>query len=376
MWIGYSPDVRENTRTTVGGINIQQLAIPDEPYQAYYNGFHNQCLYPLFHELMGEYVFEQSWLNSYLEVNEIFARAVLDEIKSPDDVIWVHDAHLLPLAYLLRTQDVANPIGYFSHIPFPSQRILRCFPAQHDLSAWLDSYDQVGFQTEEDAEGYPAGKCYPIGIDYESVPVSTEARHLSHRSIIGIDRLDYSKGILQRFEGFDRFMRKLNFDASVNYWQISPPTRMSCPQYAGYSSRVMQRATQLKAHYPAKFTFQPEGVSHPVALKALGNADVALVTPLRDGMNLVAHEFVAAQNPADPGVLVLSKTSGSAATLSGAILIDPYDADSIAEGIYAAVTMQSDQRRELHRANLEAVKAQNVFSWWNRFLADLVKSTV
>lgn len=373
VWVGHGPDATPGSggeRVKVDGVDILPIYIPPKLYHPYYNGFHNQTLYPLFHELLGQYRYEAQWFDAYLAVNEIFAHSIVGEIESVDDVIWIHDAHLLPIAEILDDMGVKNRIGYFSHIPFPSRRVLRCLPCNDRLWRWLDSYDVVGFQTWEDCESYQRAKCYPIGIDWESVPVSTQQRDLLDMSMVGLDRLDYSKGLLHRFDAFERYMSEPH-PSGLLYAQYSQPTRMACSQYVDFGAKVLAKADDLTRQHPLKFQFTPKAIAHSDALMVLGAADVALVTPLRDGMNLVAHEFVAAQNPASPGVLILSITAGAACTFTGALKVDPYDADGIALAIARALEMPQAERQHRHQLDLAAVKEQCVFDWWDDFIADL-----
>jgi trehalose 6-phosphate synthase len=330
-------------------------------------------------------------------------------------VIWVHDYHLLPFASVLREFGITNRIGYFHHIPWPPIEVFGAIPASRHLLEVMGAYDLVGLQTDTDAGNLVRGlvettgakpgrggtlrmagramriEAFPIGIDVEefrrfaerasSVPlVRQTAQSLGNRRlVIGVDRLDYSKGIIERIEAFERFLlAHPQQHGEPILLQITPESRAEVPEYAELGRRIDQEVGRVNGALsgldwtPVRFV--KRAFSRPVLAGLYRHAAVGLVTPMRDGMNLVAKEYVAAQNPDDPGVLVLSRFAGAARQMPEALIVNPFDKSDVAEAIHAALAMPLDERRQRHAALFAGLKARDV-DWWARtYLAALTRT--
>jgi len=352
----------------------------------------------------------------------MFADRLMPLIE-PDDIIWVHDYHLIPLADELRRRGVTNRIGFFLHIPWPPADILFTMPIHDQIMKGMSAYDLVGFQTDHDLDNYiscliregvgnrapesPAGdtsravisaygrtfhaQTFGIGIetqefaDLAAQSTDTETvtdlrRSMGGRElIIGVDRLDYSKGIPQRIMAFERFL-ELNPDrvGNVTLLQIAPSSRSDVPEYRDMRAEVESLAGRVNGTMgridwtPIRYINQSVDRNSLAALYR--EARVGLVTPLRDGMNLVAKEYVAAQNPDDPGVLVLSRFAGAARELSGAVLCNPYDSEQTARAIEWALTMTLEERRRRWRDMMDYLLKNDIQSWCKTYLAALAET--
>ncbi|MGH6889229.1 MAG: alpha,alpha-trehalose-phosphate synthase (UDP-forming) [Rhizomicrobium sp.] len=419
VWLGWSGAVKPagetETRTIVHGGNSYVVTdLSEEDYQEYYNGFANRVLWPILHYRLDMAEFSRRDLTGYLRVNEHFADR-LDKILEPDDVIWVHDYHLIPLARALRQRGRANRIGFFLHIPLPPPEILTAMPNHERLIPSLTAYDLVGFQTDGDAAnfarylatemGMPAhisrdfgasGRVmrigtFPVGIAAEtfhrcarravrSAFVNRVRDSVPGLIIIGVDRLDYSKGLTLRLEAFERFLvTNPQWRGKVTYMQITPKSRSEVPEYAEMERAIDTLAGRINGTYgdvswtPMRYTNRP--YSRTALAGLYRTARVALVTPLRDGMNLVSKEYVAAQDADDPGVLILSRFAGAAAEFgSSALLVNPYDPEAVGSAIARAIAMPHDERVARHAKLFEALKRNDVAAWGDRFLATLVEN--
>jgi trehalose 6-phosphate synthase len=335
----------------------------------------------------------------------------------PDDMIWVHDYHLIPLAEELRQAGVRQPIGFFLHVPFPNFDVLRVLPSYEDILRALSAHDVVGLQTQRDLLSFQEcmtqpeiggailgdgrmrayGRefkvgAFPIGIDAERCrtlagenldrpQVLRLRKGLGTRKlIIGVDRLDYSKGLELRFRAYESLL--MSYPATrgdVVYMQIAPPTRPGLRAYEAMRNDLEQAAGNINGRF-AEMDWVPirylnRAYDPPVLMTLLRLARVGLVTPLRDGMNLVAKEYVASQDPEDPGVLVLSSLCGAADELSGgAVLINPYDKEGVADGLQRAIEMPLEERRERHRAMYDVVRRNDIHTWAQRFI-DALQTT-
>lgn len=382
-----------------------------EDYDEYYNGFANRVLWPIFHYRLDIAEFSRRDLGGYMRVNHHFA-AELDKILKPDDVIWVHDYHLLPLAKALRDFGHRNKIGFFQHIPFPPPEILIALPNHKKLISALTHYDLVGFQTNRDAMNfihYLEDECgmpisdpyefqaegrtvrmgvFPVGI--ETAELNRLARRVVHslfvrdvvqslagrNMIIGVDRLDYSKGIPLRMEAFDRFLAASpEWRGNVTYLQITPKSRSEIQEYAEIERQIDETAGHINGKYGEASWTPIRYVNRNHSRTALAglyrSARAALVTPLRDGMNLVAKEYVACQDPADPGVLILSRFGGAAAECTEALLVNPYDPESVGTAIGRALSMPLGERCARHKTLYQRLLNRHVKDWGERFLAAL-----
>jgi len=403
LWFGWSgnvvtagtpvePRMAQTGRTTFATIDLAEA-----DYRGYYNGFANGMLWPLLHSRVGLSEFRRDDLKAYNAVNAAFAQSLAPLLR-PDDVIWVHDYHLFPLGQALRDLGVAGPIGFFLHVPFPAPALFRCLPQADTLLRSLAAYDVVGMQVAEDAEnlnvllhglGLPVrASAYPVGIDPDALlkaaaraergpEVVRLAESLAGRALIlGVDRMDYSKGLPHRFRGFAQLLKRFpDHRNRVRYLQIAPVSRGDVAQYRALRRELDDLVGRIDGEYadfdqtPLRYLTRPVGRATLAGFYRL--ARVGLVTPLRDGMNLVAKEYVAAQKPDDPGALVLSRFAGAAAELDGAIVINPYDPDEIAEALNLALTMPLEERRTRWETMREAVWRNTAAAWAKRFLFDL-----
>ncbi len=413
LWFGWSgetggvnlidPDVSTN-----GAVTYATLSLTTEEYNRFYVGFANGSLWPLFHFRIGLMEFRREYLEGYLAVNRKFATALAPMLR-PDDTIWVHDYHFMTFADELRRQGVRNRIGFFLHTPFVPASVFAALPRGEHLLEAMCAYDVVGFQTEQDRLGFldclhqllgvevvdgrrifRDGRTIgtltnPIGIDPERFAQdarrtarSQEARRLreslvGRALILGVERLDYSKGLTHRFEGFRRLLSRFpDHRLQVSYLQIAARSRQDVNQYRALRRELDQLAGNINGRF-AEFDWVPlRYMTRSMSRTTLAGfhriARVGLVTPLRDGMNLVAKEYVAAQDPADPGVLVLSRFAGAARELDAALLVNPFDPDEIAESLHLALSMPADERIARHAALLERVRAVTALTWCRRML--------
>jgi trehalose 6-phosphate synthase len=415
IWFGWSGKVAADTKITPQkivqeGITYITIDLSKEDHREYYNGFANRVLWPILHYRVDLAEFSRRDLTGYLRVNDHFARE-LHEVLEPDDVIWVHDYHLMPLAKALRERGHKNRIGFFLHIPFPPPEILTALPHHERLIPTLSEYDLVGFQTGDDAfnfSRYLTRECglhshdfnfiaaertvrvdvFPVGIETaafadlarrsERLPlVKRVLESLAGRAmIIGVDRLDYSKGIAHRLSAFERFLQtQPDWRGKVTYLQIAPKSRTEIPEYADMEQGIGSAAGRINGAYgEADWTpirYVNRAYSHATLAGLYRAARAGLVTPLRDGMNLVAKEYVASQNPDDPGVLILSRFAGAAHECKAALLVNPYDPDSVAVAIGQALSMPLAERRERHDALFRVLSNNDIQHWADRFLSAL-----
>ena len=416
LWFGWSGKITdadpEPAETVVtDSVSYVTIDLQKDDYEEFYNGFANRVLWPILHYRLDLAEFTRRDLGGYIRVNEFFADN-LEAVLKPDDVVWVHDYHLMPLAKALRERGHRNKIGFFIHIPFPPPEILTALPNHERLIPALCNYDLVGFQTETDAnnftryladeadmkrldadtfeyDGRPVqAGVFPVGVETEAfsklarrameTPFVREVfDSLSGRAmIIGVDRLDYSKGIPDRMNAFERFL--INFPEwhnNVTYLQITPRSRSDIQEYADIARQVGETVGRINGSFgeaswtPLRYINKAHSRT---ALAGLYRASrVGLVTPLRDGMNLVAKEYVAAQNPEDPGVLILSRFAGAARECTAALLVNPYDHEGVAIAINRALSMSLDERRQRHVVNFRALLHNDLGQWAERFLERL-----
>ncbi|HZD52620.1 MAG TPA: trehalose-6-phosphate synthase [Woeseiaceae bacterium] len=422
IWFGWNGDFRPDAGgerapqiEEHGNIRFIGIDLDENDFEGYYNGFSNKVLWPLFHYLLGFIQYRRGDFEAYLRVNASFAQHVAPFIEA-NDLIWVHDYHLIPLASELRKRGVKQPIGFFLHVPFPGFDVLQALPDRDFLLKALCAYDVVGFQTSRDLASFReaasqpeigarlededhlsiAGRrfsagVYPIGVDVDALvrfavesqgesEVTRTLESLRDRQfIVGVDRLDYSKGLQQRFRSYARLLEKYpETRGTVSYTQIAPPTRVGVRAYEEIRHELEQTSGEINGRFalldwvPLKYINR--GINRRALMGLLRLADVGLVTPIRDGMNLVAKEFVASQDPANPGVLVLSELAGAALELGDAVLVNPYDIDNVADGIKRALTMPLDERKQRHRAMMSILRENDIVAWRDRFVDALLMS--
>ena len=420
LWFGWSGKIVEHpsetaTVTPQDGVDVATIDLNRADYQNFYVGFANGTLWPLLHFRIGLMEFRREHLEGYRAVNRLFARALAPLLR-PDDLVWVHDYHLIPLAGELRAAGVANAIGFFLHIPFVPSSMFAALPRGEDLLNDLCTFDVVGFQTAEHRDDFldcvrrtlklPAdddgtisvdGRTVhaivtPIGIDTENFQKlaqqavkSRNTRRLTESLVgrqlmIGADRLDYSKGLPNRFEAFSRLLTRFpEHKNGVSFLQIAAPSREDVSEYASLRHRLNRVAGDINGRHGA-FDWVPlRYMSQSLARSTLAGfyriARIGVVTPLRDGMNLVAHEYVAAQDPADPGVLILSRFAGVANYFEDALIVNPYDPDEIAEAMHEAVAMGLDERKLRHGRLFEVLKSLSARAYCDEFLNALRGTT-
>jgi trehalose 6-phosphate synthase len=416
LWFGWSGETSEEPSPDPevlvrGNIRFATIDLKPAEFDAYYNGYCNGTLWPLFHYFPDRFTHEQQQYEAYQSVNAQFARQLVKLLR-PDDAVWVHDYQLIPLGRCLRQLQFTGPIGFFLHIPFPHMQVLRVLPNYAELVRDLGQYDLVGFQTDDDLRSFlscterpelqtapSVGRIelggrtvglgvYPIGIPVDQVigeamtammdeTVQRMIASLQGRKlIIGVDRLDYTKGLKERFAAFEHFLETFPDNQSkVTFLQIAPLSRSDVLAYSEIRQALEQAAGRLNGHF-AEADWTPirylnRNFSHPTLMGFLRAAQVALVTPVRDGMNLVAKEFVAAQDPDDPGVLLLSPMAGAARELTGALQVNPYDKRGMALALETALNMPLDERRQRHQQMLQAVRNEDIHNWVSRFVYDL-----
>ncbi len=418
LWFGWSGRVAANVPEeprveTAGAITYVVTDLARADYEAFYLGFSNRTLWPLLHHRPGLLEFERRDLEGYLRVNERFA-AQLAARLADDDTVWVHDYHLIPLGLALRARGVGARIGFFLHIPLPPAELLATLPGHHDLLRSLSAYDLVGLQTpadlralrdyfereagarlDGDAIVLPSGRrfraaVFPIGIDTAHIARQAQAAatnaatrglmtSLQGRALaIGVDRLDYSKGLPERFEAFGRFLAQHpERRRQVSMMQIAPPTREDVPEYRELRERLEQQAGAINGRH-AEPDWMPiryinRSFQHATLAGYYRVAQIGLVTPLRDGMNLVAKEFVAAQPADDPGVLVLSRFAGAAFELKEALIVNPFDADDTADAIERALGMPLEERKARWQAMHDHLAVHTIGAWRDAFLDALAR---
>ena len=420
IWFGWSGKVTEQFTGHISlerqeGVTTATIDLEEQDVEEYYNGYANRTLWPLFHFRIDLAEYERGFAGGYQRVNERFADTLYPLIE-PDDIIWVQDYHLLPLGEELRKRGCENRIGFFLHIPWPPRRLLSTLPEAVDLVRTLFAYDLVGFHTDEWLQSFEdfvvaemgaeleehgcirlgerkirAIEC-PIGIDAEEFTAlaRTPRARLAFRQmrdsavgrdmIIGVDRLDYSKGLEERFLGYERFLREHPEERKeVFLLQIAPPSRDKVESYQKIRATLESLSGRINGAYsdldwvPIRYVNQ--GYGRDLLAGVYRAAKIALVTPLRDGMNLVAKEFVAAQDPEDPGVLILSRFAGAAAQLTEAVLVNPYSAEEMSDAILMALRMPREERIRRWEKMYENVRTQDVLWWRQRFTDALIEGT-
>jgi len=413
IWFGWSGNETEHFTGQVNfsrnhGVTTATVDLEPQDVEEYYNGFANRTLWPLFHDRTDLAEFERNFAGGYARVNQRFAETLLPLITD-DDLLWVHDYHLIPLGRELRQRDVKNRTGFFLHTPWPVARLLTSMPSHRLLVESLFAYDLLGFQCQtwldsflyyvqdqfpearvEDNLIHVGGRTVqvmacPIGIDaseFVDSAISVEAEDArqailhsmeGRTLIIGVDRLDYSKGLEQRFHGYSRLLQDHpEFQEKVTFLQIAPPSREEVGSYQD----IRRELDALSGHINAEFAtahwvplrYVNRGYDRTLLAGMFRAARAALVTPLRDGMNLVAKEYVAAQNPDDPGVLILSRFAGAAEQMQQALLVNPFSPEELADALQQALRMPLEERRKRWRSLMDRVEKEDVHWWLRRFL--------
>jgi trehalose 6-phosphate synthase len=417
-WIGWAgtdhnPLIEEHLRNSVAFENCRMVPVflSPEERREFYQGFCNEILWPLFHDLQSRCNFEPSYWVRYQRVNARFADAVCSVAK-PDDVVWVHDYHLMLLGELLLQRLPREKVVYFHHIPFPPLDVFEKLPWRLQVLRSLLSFGCVGFQTDRDRRNFlacvrrflPHARArhtgeqlfveqgdtrtllatFPIGIDFDEfadMAANPEVEHQADlmranlkgcRVVLGVDRLDYTKGIPERLKAFRKLLEKHpELYRKVSLIQVVVPSREEIPKYQELKIQIERLVSQINGHFggpswvPVHYLHRHLSRAELVAYYRA--ADVALVTPLKDGMNLVAKEFCASKVD-DKGVLVLSEFAGSANQLrGGALLVNPYDTETVASVLYQALHMSEPEMRSGMDRMRQKIRTENVYRWCEQF---------
>lgn len=418
LWFGTSGNVVDDDAAD-GALHVQRagrvtLATVDlarANHDSYYRGYANGVLWPVFHNRLDLADFDAGYLDGYRRVNRLFAQRLMGLLQ-PDDLIWVHDYHLIPLAAELRALGCRQRIGFFLHIPLPPPLILAAIPAHEWLMRALFAYDLVGVQSQSDlrhlaryllheARAEQTGEhtfaafsrqlragAFPIGIDVDEFSALLAApdaqdmlatlreQYAKRRLLVGVDRLDYSKGLPQRMRAFRLLLERYPENRhSATLIQVAAPSREDVEAYGSIRQELEGLCGAINGDFGDIDWIPIRYIHRTVARRRVPGlyraARVGLVTPLRDGMNLVAKEYVAVQDPEDPGVLVLSRFAGAAEQLTEALLVNPYDLQATAEAIQRALHMPLEERRLRHARLMEEIRAHDVHWWRRQFLRAL-----
>ncbi|MEM1380866.1 MAG: trehalose-6-phosphate synthase [Pseudomonadota bacterium] len=418
LWFGWSGDVAEVARRGVelfeeDGVEFAVTDLTEAENENYYLGYANRALWPVLHYRVDLANFDEAQYACYRDVNRRFAKLLFPRLED-DDLVWIHDYHFFPMAQDLRDLGWTGRTGFFLHVPFPPREIFKSIPDHRALCQGLCASDVIGFQTISDRDNftkYAVGelnavqtgpeeimingrtitvRAYPIGIDandFARLADTDAAQNAAARIdpfvkggralILGVDRMDYSKGIPNRFQAVGRLLDEApELHGKIAYTQIAPPSRTKVEEYAELREQLDALAGRINGDYgdldwiPIRYLARSYGRDQLAGLYRL--ARVALVTPLHDGMNLVAKEFVAAQDPDDPGVLILSQFAGAAEQLKeGALLVNPHDNASMADAIREALTMPLAERQKRQKRLNDVVHQQDIAWWREAFLRDL-----
>jgi trehalose 6-phosphate synthase len=422
IWVGSSGRVRDGAQKepfaeieALGAGALAMLDLPAAHYGGYYEGFANSALWPALHSRTDLISTSHDDYQSYREVNSFFARALL-RFRKPDTAFWIQDYHFLALGAELRALGVTHPLGFFLHTPWPARDIFGGVPHHRELVEAMLAYDLIGFQTEGDRDNflsyvdgelgldttggvvmsrYGVSRCavFPIGIDPAKFAAHA-AKAASHPDVsrlrrslngeklaIGVDRVDYSKGLVNRLDAFDRMLtRQPQLKRTVSLLQIATLSRGTIEAYGDLQNQLAKLVSDINGrHGEVDWTpirYLNKGFSQTVLAGLYRTAQVGLVTPLHDGMNLVAKEYVAAQNPVDPGVLVLSKYAGAANELDTALLVNPHDVDGMARTIATAFSMPLLERRMRWEAMMAKLRAGTIQDWFADFVEALQQAHV
>ena len=410
VWFGWSGKAtRDGTHPVQhareGNVEYVTMDLTETDVAGYYDGFSNRTLWPALHYRLDLVEYSRETHVVYRQVNARFAER-LAALLRPGDRVWIQDYHLLPLAGELRARGVDNPLALFLHVPFPPSDLARALPNHASVFGAMAAYDLVGFQTRRDCENFdaylrdatdsgeitpradrapPLTRAFPISIDADefaqaarrargSAGVRGLRESLGGSALaIGVDRLDYSKGLVEKFQAFGEFLRRHSGNTGgLTLLQVAPVSRGGVRSYRELRHELERIAGHINGRHANPQWTPIRYVNRNLGRQTLagyyGAARLGLVTPLRDGMNLVAKEYVAAQDPDDPGVLLLSRFAGAADQLGGAMLVNPYDTGGVADAIDAALRLGIDERRERHAESLRSLREQDIHWWTAAFL--------
>ncbi len=416
VWFGWSGQTVDSYTGQLrverhAGITIATVDLDEQDRNEYYNGYANRTLWPLFHYRTDLTAYERSFDAGYQRGNARFAQALAPLIQ-PDDFIWVQDYHLALLARELRALGVRNRIGFFLHIPWPGRRTFTTLPRHRELVTALLDYDLIGFQAEDfrdafadyivqTAKGSVAADgsvralgrasrigAFPIGLDVEAFEAATRSEAAAETAarlaasaagrqvILGVDRLDYSKGLEERFLAYEQLLADHpELHEKLFLLQIATLSREEVEAYKDLRARLDTVSGRINGAFATMDWVPLRYVNRAYRRDELAGmyraAALGLVTPLRDGMNLVAKEYVAAQDPDDPGVLVLSEFAGAAAQLRAALIVNPMSREDVAEAIRRGLAMPLMERKSRWRDLMAEVRRTPVEAWRDAFVAAL-----
>jgi trehalose 6-phosphate synthase len=400
----------------IGAGKLITVDLPATSYRNFYNGMSNSAIWPILHDRADLLHYDEHFFHAYAEINDRMAEAVA-HVTQPDALIWVHDYHFFMLGECLRRRGLTNPIGFFLHTPFPTASVLSCMPQHKAIMKSLSAFDLVGFQTGNDLlhfRDYATTELaatltgqttlrfgrnrtqigvFPIGINVDHFAEAAERNHQTRRLnrmhhdlhegslVIGVDRLDYSKGLPLRFQAYEQFLTLYPDERKrVSFLQITPPTRSEVESYRRARAELAAKAGDINARFGSVDWMVLRYVNESFSPDELAGfyrmSKVACVTPLRDGMNLVAKEYVAAQNPEDPGVLVLSRFAGAAQELTAALLVNPYDTEDVARCLHQALYMPQGERLERWETLMRVLRKADLQSWYDSFFAALRTASI
>ena len=418
VWFGWSGNLSEAPGPVrlaeSGRVRYATIDLTAEEHERYYNEFSNSTLWPLLHSMPELMTFDRRNAQIYRQVNERLAEALQPMLRA-DDLIWIHDYHLMGMPQALRSRGVRAPIGFFLHIPFPSADMLASVPEAGALLRDLLAADLLGFQTENDVENFAEVACrigdavrmpngwlsvggrrvrlgvFPVEIEaqdfaaiaedaWRAAPTERLRRSLGgQRLVLGVDRLDPTKGLLQRVAGYRRLLEtRPELRRRVTFLQIAAESRKDVIAYRDLRSAVEREVGSINSEFS-----EPDWIPLRLVARAgarstvagyMREARVGLVTPLRDGMNLVAKEYIAAQDPQDPGVLILSRFAGAAKQLGAALIVNPHDADEMADALDTALSMSLADRQARWRESWTAIQGTSALAWGRSFVGALLRT--
>lgn len=418
LWLGWSgltaqkvnqEQRKEITNQLEQKYQCHPLFLPEKHLNNYYYGFCNESIWPLFHYFNQYAIFKQEYWESYYQVNEIFARELI-KILNDDHILWIHDYHLFLLPGMIRKKYPDLPIGYFLHIPFPSFEIFRLLPWRKEILEGLLCSDLIGFHTYDYVRhflssvrrilGYEhtLGKLkvknhvalvdiFPMGIEYDKFSQASRKKEVrkeikkirenlpKKKIILSIDRMDYTKGIEQRLKSYEKFLEKYpKYHQKVTLILVAVPSRTEVEQYQELKRKIEILVAEINGNYggiswtPIVFIYRAFPFQELAALYNI--ADVCLVTPIRDGMNLIAKEYIATKAN-QPGVLILSEMAGAVEEMGEVLVINPNDFDQIAQAIDQALSIPEQEQKEINKVISDRLKRYDIIKWATDFIDSL-----
>jgi trehalose 6-phosphate synthase/phosphatase len=425
LWIGWPGVEKEELddsqldeiQQSLREMNFKPVHLSDKQVEDFYLGLSNKSIWPLFHYFKQNVVFDENQWNSYVQVNEQFAQSIIEEI-SPGDTLWVHDYQLMLVPELIRKQVPDVTIGFFLHIPFPSYEIFRIFPKRQEILSGLIGSDLIGFHTYDYQRHFLSSikrilhlevnfntinnkgrevivNTFPMGIDFEKFDAVSKAHDktdpneygevrkqlISHREhtdgklILSIDRLDYTKGILNRIEAFELFLKRHpEYHEKIRLVMVIVPSRSEVSHYKQLKKKTDESIGRVNGLFstvnwtPIWYYYRSFDFNDLIDLYK--ECEIGMVTPLRDGMNLVAKEFLATKIDSK-GVLILSELAGASKELHHALLVNPFDTLSLSETIHEAINMSEPEQIDRNKLMRERIRRYDIHEWSKRFMNEL-----